>query len=112
MCKGDSQGTALFVSWNCVVDSNCDRNSVIMNIGDKVNYSSEYGEKISGEIVEVLSDMDSYENMKLKDGIAYYWSKKMNKYAPVKEKNIKSVFLEIKTFTGVDFIEMNEVIIE
>ena len=83
-----------------------------MNIGDKINYSSEYGEKISGEIVEVLSDMDSYENMKLEDGIAYYWSKKMSKYTPVKEKNIKSVFLEIKTFTGVDFIGMNEVIIE
>ena len=91
------------------MDSNCDRNSVVMNIGDKVKYSSEYSEQISGEIVEVLSDMDSYEDMKLKDGIAYYWSKKMNKYAPVKEKNIDSVFLEIKTFTGTDFIGMNEI---
>ena len=112
MWKVDSQGTALFVSVNCVVDSNCDRNSVIMNIGDKINYSSEYGEQISGEIIEVLSDMDSYEDMKLKDGIAYYWSKKMSKYTPVKEKNINSVFLEIKTFGGTDFLGMNEVHIE
>ena len=112
MWKDDSQGTALFVSWNYCVDSNCDRNSVVMNIGDKVKYSSEYSEQISGEIVEVLSDMDSYEDMKLKDGIAYYWSKKMSKYTPVKEKNINSVFLEIKTFGGTDFLGMNEVHIE
>ena len=112
MWKDDSQGTALFVSWNYYVDSNCDRNSVVMNIGDKVKYSSEYGEQISGEIIEVLSDMDSYEDMKLKDGIAYYWSKKMSKYTPVKEKNINSVFLEIKTFGGTDFLGMNEVHIE
>lgn len=112
MWKVDSQGTALFVSWNCCVDSNRDRNDIIMNIGDKVKYSSEYGEQISGEIMEVLSDMDSYEDMKLKDGIAYYWSKKMSKYTPVKEKNINSVFLEIKTFGGTDFLGMNEVHIE
>lgn len=108
MWKDDSQGTALFVSWNYCVDSNRDRNRT-MNIGDKVKYSSEYSEQISGEIVEVLSDMDSYEDMKLENGIAYYWSKKMGKYTPVKEKNIKSVFLEIKTFTGTDFIGMNEI---
>ena len=109
MWKDDSQGNSLFASWNCSVDSNRDRNGVVMNIGDKVVYSSEYSEQIFGEIVEVLSDMDSYEDMKLKDGIAYYWSKKMGKYTPVKEKNIDSVFFEIKTFTGTDFIGMNEI---
>jgi len=113
MWKVNSQGIPLFVSWNCGVDSNCDRNSVVsMNVGNKVKYSTEWGERISGEIVGVLSDMDSYEDMKLEDGVAYYWSKKMSKYTPVKEKNINSVFLEIKTFGGTDFLGMNEVHIE
>ena len=75
----------------------------------------------------MLSDMDSYEDMKLKDGVPYYASKKItaseNKkrkksklsplkvpiYVPVKEKNMDSVFLEIDTFIGRKFIWMNEV---
>ena len=83
-----------------------------VNVGDTISFQNEFGERKSGEILQVLSDVSSYENMKLKDGIAYYWSKKMSKYTPVKEKNIKSIFLEIKTRCGYDFIRMNEVIIE
>ena len=42
------------------------------NINDTVNYS--FGDSIkSGKIVEVSSDMDSYEDMKLEDGVPLYW---------------------------------------
>ena len=62
----------------------------------------------------MLSDMDSYEDMKLKDGVPYYASKKItaseNKkrkksklfplevpiYVPVKKKNMASVFLTVE----------------
>ena len=84
-----------------------------VNIGDKVEYENEYGENCNGSIVNILSDMDSYEDMRLIDGIPLYASKKLtaseNKrrkkkgmsslkepvYAPVKPKNIDSVFVEV-----------------
>ena len=84
-----------------------------MNIGDEIKYLNEYGEICIGVIKDVLSDMDSYEDMKLEDGVSYYASKKLtataNKklkkakkpplsspvFAPVKPKNLGSVFLEI-----------------
>ena len=47
------------------------------NIGDIIEYENEYGEKCRGEVTEVSSDMDSYEEMELKDGIPYYASKKL-----------------------------------
>ena len=98
-----------------------------INVGDTVSFKDEYGEQKSGEILQLLSDMDSYEDMKLKDGVPYYASKKItaseNKkrkkeklsplevpiYVPVKEKNMDSVFLEIETFLGKKFIWMNEI---
>ena len=84
-----------------------------MNIGDEVKYLDEYGESCLGTIRGVFSDMDSYEEMKLEDGVSYYVSKKMTAaenlrrkkakkspmaspvFAPVKPKNLGSVFLEI-----------------
>lgn len=84
-----------------------------MNIGDQVKYYDEYGERVKGTIQGVFSDMDSYKEMKLEDGVSYYVSKKLtaaeNKrrkaakkpplsspvFAPVKPKNLGSVFLEI-----------------
>ena len=84
-----------------------------MNIGDEIKYLDEYGESCVGTIQGVLSDMDSYEEMKFKDGVSYYVSKKMTAaenlrrkkakksplsspiFAPVKPKNLDSVFLEI-----------------
>ena len=84
-----------------------------MNIGDKIKYLDEYGESCVGTIQGVFSDMDSYEEMKLEDGVSYYVSKKMTAaenlrrkkakksplaspvFAPVKPKNLASVFLEI-----------------
>jgi hypothetical protein len=56
-----------------------------------------------------MSDMDSYELMVLENGVPCYWSKKMGKYTPVKPKNMESVFLEIKTKKGFDYISMCEV---
>jgi hypothetical protein len=93
-----------------------------MNIGEKIDYVDGYGEASEGIILAISSDMDSYDEMELKDGVPYYASKKLtaseNKrrkkakksplsspvFAPVKEKNINSVFLEVmpvKTPNGV-----------
>ena len=84
-----------------------------MNIGDKIKYLDEYGENCIGTIQGVLSDMDSYDEMKFKDGVSYYASKKLTAaenlrrkkakksplsspiFASVKPKNMASVFLEI-----------------
>ena len=86
-----------------------------MNIGDEIKYYDEYGESCLGTIRGVFSDMDSYDEMKLKDGVSYYVSKKLTAaenarrkkakksplaspvFAPVKPKNLASVFLEIST---------------
>jgi len=103
----------------------------VINIGNEIEYVNEYGESTVGTIRSVSSDMDSYDEMELKDGIPYYASKKLtaseNKrrksakksplsspvFAPVKEKNLNSVFLEIipvKTPNGYpDFIPFREV---
>ena len=66
-----------------------------VNIGDKVEYENEYGENCNGSIVNILSDMDSYDEMRLKDGVPLYYSKKLSKFVPVKPKNIDSVFVEV-----------------
>ena len=101
------------------------------NICDIIEYENEYGEKCRGEVTEVSSDMDSYEEMQLKDGIPYYASKKLtasdNKrrkaakkpllsspvFAPVKEKNMDTVFLTIypslKRDTIPDYVPIREV---
>ena len=81
------------------------------NIGDTVKFKTEYEETKSGKIVNVASEMDSYEEMRLKDGIALYWSKKMKKWTPVKEKNRDTVFLEVELLRGgYNFIYMEEVV--
>ena len=102
------------------------------NIGDVIEYVNEYGERKRGSISEVSSDMDSYEEMELKDGIPYYASKKLtaseNKrrrtsgktplsspvFAPVKEKNMDTVFLtvypSVKRNTIPDYVSIREVL--
>jgi hypothetical protein len=99
-----------------------------VNIGDTISYSNQYEEVVSGKITEVFSDMDSYEDMELHDGVAYYASKKLtmseNKkrklkglsplskpvFVPVKEKNKESVFLSVKNDKGEsDFIFLEEI---
>ena len=67
-----------------------------MNIGDTVEYYNVYDEKKSGVITEVFSDMDSYEDMRLEDGVPLYYSKKLSRYVPVKEKNMASVFVTVE----------------
>ena len=72
-----------------------------MNIGDIVNFYNVYNEKVCGVITEVSSDMDSYEEMKLEDGIPMYYSKKLSRFVPVKEKNIDSVFITVENARSV-----------
>ena len=87
-----------------------------MNIGDTVNYYNAYDEKVCGIITEVSSDMDSYEDMRLEDGIPLYYSKKLSRYVPVKEKNMASVFLTVEhvgynRYSSVkDFVTLNELL--
>ena len=86
-----------------------------MNIGDTVEYYDVFKEKKSGQIVEISSDMDSYDHMKLEDGIPLYYSKKLSRFVPVKEKNMKTVFLTVEhvgtnRYNSVkDFVSFNEV---
>ena len=83
------------------------------NINDTVKYS--FGDSIrKGVVKEVSSDMDSYEDMKLEDGTPMYWSKKMKKYTPVKDKNLDTVFLTILHGKGLneryDYVTLDELV--
>lgn len=82
-----------------------------MNIGDNIEYENEYGLKVKGSIVDIHSDMDSYEDMRLKDGVPLYYSKKLKKFVPVKPKNMNSVFIEVFIGKNVinDFISLSDV---
>ena len=74
-----------------------------VNIGDKVEYENEYGENCNGSIVNILSDMDSYDEMRLKDGVPLYYSKKLSKFVPVKPKNMDTVFVEVLKVGNVSY---------
>ena len=82
------------------------------NINDTVNYSLGDRNK-TGKIVDISSDMDSYDDMRLENGVPLYWSKKMRKFTPVKEKNMNTVFLTISSGKGLqehfDYITLDEV---
>ena len=65
------------------------------NIGDIVEYATEYGRPRKGTIVNVASEMDSYDEMRLENGVPLYYSKKLKKFVPVKPKNMDTVFLEV-----------------
>ena len=82
-----------------------------MNIGDAVNYYNAYDEKVCGIITEIASDMDSYEEIKLENGIPMYYSKKLFRFVPVKKKNIDSVFLTVETVGhSKEFLALNELL--
>ena len=66
-----------------------------MNIGDEVIYNGDYGEVLYGKLTAVGSDKDSYDDIKLEDGVFMYKSKKLKKYIPFKEKSLNSVYIEI-----------------
>ena len=78
-----------------------------MIIGDKVKFHNELGEVTKGEVTEVLSD--SYDDVQVNaaGGVEYY-SKKTGKYVPVREKHEASIFWEVKTDTGVEYVMENE----
>jgi len=82
-----------------------------MNIGDIVKYKNEYEEIVRGTITEISSDMDSYDKMKLKNGIPHYYSKKLSDFVPVKKKNINSIYLTVENSVGKnEYIFMKNVI--
>jgi hypothetical protein len=83
-----------------------------MNIGDTVKYYNIYKEKMCGVITGIFSDMDSYEVMRLENGVPLYYSKKLSCFVPVKEKNISSVFLIVETERGrfKEFVTLNELL--
>ena len=82
------------------------------NINDFVEYAVEPNVERVGKITGVSSDMDSYENMELKDGIPLYYSKKLKRYVPVKDKNMDTVFLGVTSRDGkrTDFIYFDEIL--
>ena len=82
-----------------------------MNIGDKVVYRGEYGLEKSGILTAIGSDKDSYDDLKLKDGVFLYKSKQLKKYVPVKPKSLKSIYIEVTGFGNkIDYILPNELI--
>ena len=82
-----------------------------MNIGDTVEYYNIYSEKVCGVITEVSSDMDSYDKMRVEDGIPMYYSKKVSCFVPVKKKNIDSVFFTVETVRhSKTFVSLNELL--
>jgi len=78
-----------------------------MIIGDKVKFINELGETKKGEVMEVLSD--SYDDVQVNgNGEVEYYSKKTGKYVPVRAKHENSIFWEVKTDLGVEYVMENE----
>ena len=76
-------------------------------IGDKVKFNNELGETMKGEVTEVLSD--SYDDVIVNTaGEVEYYSKKTGKYVPIRAKHEGSIFWEIKTDVGVEYVLENE----
>ena len=67
-----------------------------MNIGDEVAYYNHYGETLHGKLTAVGSDKDSYDDIKLKDGVFLYKSKKLKKYVPFKDKSLSSIYVYLE----------------
>ena len=78
----------------------------MLKIGNEVKFANEVGDIFSGELTEVLSD--AYDDVRLRNGEVEYWSKKTKKYVPVREKHEASVFFEIQTSTGVEYVTAKE----
>ena len=79
-----------------------------MNIGENVKLTNPYGETLSGVLIEVISD--SYDDVRLKNDKVEYWSKKLKKYVPVRTKHEDSIFFEVKTKLGLEYITREEII--
>ncbi len=82
-----------------------------MNIGDTIEYNDYYGTRKSGVLSAIGSDKDSYDDVMLENGVFFYKSKKLNKYVPVKDKSIDSIYIEVVGFRDVmDYILPTEVL--
>ena len=86
-----------------------------MNIGDEVTYNNYCGEPSRGKLTAIGSDKDSYDDIKLKDGVFLYKSKKLKKYVPFKKKSLNSIYLEItrpssRGIGGCDYIIPDELV--
>ena len=79
-----------------------------MYIGENVKLTNPYGETLSGVLMEVISD--SYDDVRLKNDKVEYWSKKLKKYVPVRTKHEDSIFFEVKTKLGLEYITREEII--
>ena len=84
-----------------------------MNIGEVVTYVGEYGESKIAKICAIGSDKDSYDDVKLEDGLFMTYSKKLKKYVPIKGKSLDSVYIEVVGSGGsLDFILPSEIVTE
>ena len=84
-----------------------------MNIGEVVTYVGEYGESKIAKILAIGSDKDSYDDVKLENGVFLTYSKKLKKYVPIKGKSLDSVYIEVEGSGGsLDFILPSEIIPE
>ena len=85
-------------------------------IGENVSFKNEYGELQSGLAVNIGSDKFddvkwlSSENENGKASGVCYWSKKKESYELVKEKDIDSIYVEVKGRQYSDFIYLKDVI--
>jgi hypothetical protein len=77
-----------------------------LEIGKTVSFMNDIGDTFTGEISAV--DSDSYDDVKLDDGLVTYWSKKKKMYVPVRDKHKDSIFFEIKTPLGLEYASESE----
>jgi hypothetical protein len=81
-----------------------------MNIGEVVTYVGEYGESKIAKICAIGSDKDSYDDVRLENGVFMTYSKKLKKYVPIKGKSLDSVYIEVQTSSGnMDYILPSEI---
>jgi len=78
-----------------------------MYIGENVKLINTYGQALAGVLMEVISD--SYDDVRLKKGKVEYWSKKLKKYVPVRAKHEASIFFEVKTKLGLEYVTEEEI---
>ena len=79
-----------------------------MYIGENVKLINTYGQASAGVLKEVISD--SYDDVRLKNGKVEYWSKKLKKYVPVRAKHENSIFFEVKTKLGLEYVAKEEIV--
>ena len=79
-----------------------------MYIGENVKLINTYGEVLAGVLTEVISD--SYDDVRLKKGEVEYWSKKLKKYVLVRAKHEDSIFFEVKTKLGLEYVTKEEIV--